>query len=268
MREFVLALGQMRIQPGRKDQNIAEAVQAIDSSQQLYGADVVLLPEALPLGWTHSSARKQADAIPDGAWCRVLSEAARRNKVWICSGAIEREGERIFNSAILINSDGQVVLVHRKINELEIAHDLYAQGGQLSVADTPFGRIGVMICADGFAKDQVITRSLAMMGAQIILSPCSWAVPVDHDNVREPYGKLWLDNYQPVAREFGIWIAGVSNVGPITDGPWSGRKCIGCSLVIGPKGEVAYNAPYGESAEQAARVFITPRAPRRVCSGG
>src|SRR6185503_20904969 len=119
MREFVLALGQIPIQPGQKDQNIAEAVRAIDSSQQLYGADVVLLPEALPLGWTHSSARKQADAIPDGAWCRVLSEAARRNKVWVCSGAIEREGDRVFNSAVLIDSKGKIVLVHRKINELE-----------------------------------------------------------------------------------------------------------------------------------------------------
>jgi len=268
MREFVLALGQIRIQPGQKDLNIAEAVRAIDSSQQLYGADVVLLPEALPLGWTHSSARKHAEAIPDGAWCRVLSEVARRNKLWVCSGAIERTGDQIFNSAVLIDSEGRVVLVHRKINELDIAHDLYAQGDRLSVVDTPFGRIGLMICADAFAKDQVITRSLAMMGAQIILSPCSWAVPADHDNVREPYGKLWLDNYQPVAREFGIWIAGVSNVGPITDGPWSGRKCIGCSLVIGPQGEVACNGPYGESAEHLARISITPRASRRLCSGG
>jgi predicted amidohydrolase len=268
MREFALALGQIRIQPGQKDQNIATAVRAIDSSRQLHGADVVLLPEALPLGWTHSSARKEAEAIPDGEWCRVLSQAARRNNVWVCSGAIEREGDRIFNSAVLINPEGKVVLVHRKINELDIAHDLYAQGDRLGVADTPFGRIGVMICADAFAKDQVISRSLAMMGAQIILSPCSWAVPADHDNVREPYGKLWRDNYQPVAREFGMWIAGVSNVGPITDGPWSGRKCIGCSLVIGPESEVAYKAPYGESADHLMAVMITPRARVRACSGG
>jgi predicted amidohydrolase len=125
-----------------------------------------------------------------------------------------------------------------------------------------------MICADAFAKDQAISRALGMMGAQIILSPCSWAVPADHDNARDPYGKLWLDNYQPVAREFELWIAGVSNVGPITDGPWSGRKCIGCSLVIGPEGEIAYKAPYTDSDDQVLNAMIIPRERARACSGG
>jgi len=96
------------------------------------------------------------------------------------------------------------------------------------------------------------------MGADVILSPCAWAVPADHDNIKEPYGQLWLDNYCPVAREFGLWIAGVSNVGPITDGPWRGRKCIGSSLLIGPAGAVALKGPYGGDAEAVlhARVRI------------
>src|SRR6185436_2509819 len=94
-----------------------------------------------------------------------------------------------------------------EIYELEIAHGIYALGDGLSVAETRFGRIGVMVCADGFAPGQCVARSLALMGADIILSPCAWAVPADHDNVREPYGQLWMDNYGPVARDFRIWIA-------------------------------------------------------------
>jgi predicted amidohydrolase len=268
MREFSLAVGQIFIRPGQKALNIAKAVRTIDLSQKVDGADIVLLPEALPLGWTHPSARTEADPIPDGEWCRALIGAARRNKVWVCSGVIEKDKDRIFNSAVLINPDGDVVLHHRKINELKIAHDLYLQGDRLSVADTPFGRIGLMICADAFVQNQAISRTLGLMGTQVILSPCSWAVPADHDNMREPYGKLWLDNYRPVAREFGLWIAGVSNVGPITDGPWSGRKCIGCSLVLGPKGEVAFQAPYSDSDDHLMSVMITPRSRERVCSGG
>ena len=106
-----------------------------------------------------------------------------------------------------------------------------------------------MICADGFAPGQSISRTLALMGARTILSPCAWAVPADHDNAREPYGQLWLDNYCPVAREFGVAIAGVSNVGPITAGPWQGRKCIGSSLLIGRDGTEMARGPYGERAE-------------------
>ena len=106
-----------------------------------------------------------------------------------------------------------------------------------------------MICADGFAPGQSISRTLGIMGASVILSPCAWAVPHDHDNERDPYGQLWLDNYCPVAREFGLSIVGVSNVGPITAGPWQGRKCIGNSLVIGRDGGEVARGPYGERAE-------------------
>jgi len=267
MSQFSLGLIQLHVAPGCSRENTANALRAIELAANA-GAQLVLLPEALPIGWTHGSARKSAEPIPGGEWCRALANTARRRKVWICSGAVERHADRIYNAAVLINADGDLVLRHRKINELDIAHDLYARGDTLSVADTPFGRLGVMICADAFAEGQVISRALGLMGAEVILSPCSWAVPADHDPQREPYGKLWLDNYCPVAREFGLWIAGVSNVGLITDGPWKGRKCIGCSMVIDPGGNRVAQLDYGESAERVWNVLITPRPSRRVCSGG
>ena len=67
--------------------------------------------------------------------------------------------------------------------------------------------------------------------------------------MREPYGQLWLDNYGPVAREFGLSIVGLSNVGPITAGPWQGRKCIGNSLIVGRDGREVARAAHGERAE-------------------
>ena len=134
----------------------------------------------------------------------------------------------------------------------------------MQVAHTTLGTFGVMICADAFARDQMIGRMLGLMGADIILSPCAWAVPADHDNSREPYGQLWRDNYGPVARDFRIWIAGVSNVGWLDDGPWRGRKCIGCSLVVGPDGQEVSSGPYGVDAETIlyAEVKLEPRPAR------
>ena len=245
---FKLAMVQMRVEGGQKQRNLQHARELIAQAAG-EGAQVVLLPEAMPLGWTHSSARKEADTIPDGETCRVLAELARTHRVYICSGVIERDGKRVFNSAVLIGPDRELLLHQRKLNELDIAHDLYARGDRLNVAPTPLGTFGVMICADAFVKGQVISRTLGVMGAQIILSPCAWAVDADHDDQRDPYGQLWLDNYQPVAREFGLWIAGTSNVGWISDGPWKGRKCIGCSLLIDPRGEPVTRGPYGEDAE-------------------
>jgi len=245
----------MLVEPGNKQGNLSRAEQWIAKAAG-QGADAILLPEATPLGWTHPSALTEADEIPAGESCARLSHAAREHQIFVCAGLIEQAGPKIFNAAVLIDRAGDVIIHHRKIHELDIANDLYARGDRLSVAETEFGTIGVMICADGFAPGQSISRTLALMGAKVILSPCAWAVPAEHDNVREPYGQLWLDNYCPVARDFGVTIAGASNVGPITAGPWQGRKCIGNSLVIGPQGQELARGPYGENAEAMLMVEV------------
>ncbi len=260
---FRLALAQMRVEGGRPGDNLPRAVRRIEEAAAA-GARVVVLPEALDLGWTHPSARTQAASIPEGEPCRVLREAARRKGVFVCAGLTERAGGAVFNSAVLIDPGGTVALCHRKLNELEIGHECYGQGDRLAVARTGLGTIGVMICADAFARGQVISRTLALMGADVILSPCAWAVPADHDNAREPYGQLWLDNYCPVARDFRLWIVGVSNVGGITAGPWQGRQCIGCSLVVNPDGAAVLRGPYGVEAEALlyADITVQPRPAR------
>jgi len=255
---FRLAVIQMLVKGGCPDENCKRAVEKIHEASK-NGAHVALLPEAMNLGWTHPSAKKLAEPIPDGKTCRTLSALAQKHKIYICAGLIERTPEGIYNSAVLIDKKGAVILLHRKLNELEIAHDLYRLGDRLGVVDTPLGRFGLMICADAFPRYQVISRTLGLMGADVILSPCAWAVPSDHDNEKEPYGKLWLDNYQPVARDFKLYIAGASNVGLIEQGPWAGRKCIGCSLVIAPDGSVLAKGPYGENAETILYVDITPQ---------
>ena len=63
----------------------------------------------------------------------------------------------------------------------------------------------------------------------------------------------------------GLWVAGVSNVGPVSAGPWAGRRCIGCSLVIGPDGREVLKGPYGQDAETVLYVDVTPH--RRAARG-
>jgi predicted amidohydrolase len=261
---FKLALIQMLVEGGRKEENLARAEERIRQAAAA-GAPVVVLPEAMPLGWTDPSAKEQAEEIPEGPAFRRLQKAAQSNRVYLCSGFIEKCGGKIFNSAVLIDPEGNLLLRHRKINELEIGHDLYALGDRLQVVATPLGTIGVMICADAFVRGQTISRTLGYMGADIILSPCAWAVPADHNNERQPYGAIWMENYQPVARDFHLWIAGVSNVGWIPAGPWKGRKCIGCSLVVGPSGEPMLRGPYGAEAE--AILFVDVELEKRPAQG-
>ncbi|MDP1590297.1 MAG: carbon-nitrogen hydrolase family protein [Prosthecobacter sp.] len=257
---FKLALAQMPVIGGEREENLRCAVECIAEAVKA-GAAVVLLPEALDCGWCHDSALTEAGTIPDGDACLRLREAAKAHRIHVCAGLIERAGDQLFNSAVLISPEGEILLHHRKINELAMAHHLYACGDRLAVAHTPLGTIGLMICADGFAPGQVVSRTLGLMGAQIILSPCAWAVPPDYDNVKAPYGQLWLDNYGPVAKAFQLWIAGTSNVGVVSGGEWSGHKCIGCSLIINPEGETALRGPYGVDAAELLFVEIELKSP-------
>ncbi len=252
---FKLALIQMYVEGGDPEKNLRHAGELITQAARA-GAAVLLLPETFDLGWTHPAARTRAEPLPDGTTGVMLREAARRHGVYICAGLVERDGEAVYNAAVLIDPQGKILLRHRKLNELDIGHGCYGQGDRLGVAATPLGRFGIMICADAFARDNAIIQSLGYMGADIVFSPAAWAVPADHDNEKNPYGETWRQAYMPLAKDFRMWIAGASNVGPLTAGSWAGRKCIGCSLVVNPAGEEALMGPYGEDAETVLYVEI------------
>jgi predicted amidohydrolase len=264
-RSFNLAICQMAVAAGEPERNRDTATQMIAEAARL-GAEVALLPECCDLGWTDPSAHTLAEPVPGGGTFRALADAARAHGVYVCAGLVERDGPDVYNAAVLIGPGGELLLRHRKLNELEIGHPFYAQGDRLGVVRTDLATFGVMICADAFARDLVITRTLGHMGADVILSPCAWAVPADHDNAREPYGALWKACYGPPARDFRMWIIGTSNVGPIPAGPWTGRRCIGCSLAVNDQGEPVEMLPYGADAPMVRVVRIRPvPRPARGC---
>jgi predicted amidohydrolase len=140
--------------------------------------------------------------------------------------------------------------------------DIYAVGDRLGVARTPLGVLGLDICADNFYSALALGNALARMGADAILSPSAWAVDADHDNAAEPYGAEWERSYSELARWYDLAVVGVSNVGPVTGGPWAGRRCIGCSLAVGPGPCVLARGPYGADAEALLVVEVETRSDR------
>lgn len=258
---FKLAMAQMLVEGGEVDANLERAVARIGEAAEK-GCDIVVLPECLDAAWTYPSARELAEPIP-GMYSERLARAAQENRIHVVAGLTERAGERIYNAAVLISPEGEILLKHRKINVLTVAQDIYSTGDRLGVTETPLGTIGVNICADNFPDALVLGHTLARMGAQMILSPCAWAVDADHDNVKEPYGGMWREAYTTLARLHDLTIVGVSDVGPITGGVWEGKKCIGCSLAVGPGGEIIAEGPYGETAEALLVIEVEP-VPREV----
>ena len=243
-----LAMAQMLVEGGEKQKNLNNAVARIEEAAK-NKADIILLPEAMDLGWTHSVAKTEAESIPGGSNFQILADAAKKNKIYVCAGIIEKDGNRTFNAAVLIDRKGSLILKHRKINELDIAHDLYDQGDRINVCETEFGTIGLLICADASSKDYILPRSMGYLGADLILLPCSWAVKPDHDNTKDPYGGMWHNSFNAVCKEFNLNIASVSNVGKIVDGPWKDWNCIGNSIFTGNGGKDVTVLPYGLTAD-------------------
>jgi predicted amidohydrolase len=257
---FKLAMGQMLVEGGEVERNLNRAAHMVqDAARQ--GCAVVVLPECLDVGWTDPSARQLAQPIP-GPTSEELCRVARQAGLYLVAGLSERAGDQLYNAAILVSPEGEIILKHRKINILDIAQDLYTPGDSLAAVQTPLGTAGITICADNFPNSLALGHSLARMGAQILFSPSAWAVEAEHDNSQEPYGQLWKNSYTTLARLYDMTIIGVSNVGWLRGGPWQGRKCIGCSLAVGPGGQILAEGPYGDAAERLITVDVKPVQPR------
>jgi predicted amidohydrolase len=253
-------MAQILVEGAQPEANLKRAEEFIrDAASQ--GCRLVVLPECMDLGWTDPSARRLAQPIP-GPHSQRLASAATMARVFVVAGLVERAEDRVYNAAVLIDPRGRIVLVHRKINELEIAHDLYSIGGRLAVAHTELGTVGITVCADNFPNSLAIAHVLARMGAQILLAPSAWAVDADHDNRLHPYGAQWREAFGELGRLYDLPVIAVSNVGWHTDGPWKGRKTIGCSLATDHRGQVIAEGPYGDAAEALIVVDVKLRQPR------
>ena len=249
-----IGMAQMLVQGGWPAETLARAASTIERAAEA-GCGAVVLPECLDFGWTDPSARQGAQPIP-GPHSELLVAAARAQKIWVAAGLVERDGDRLYNAAVLISPAGEIVLKHRKVNELALAHNLYSLGTEIAVADTALGRVGLAVCADNYPDSPEIGGALGRMGCRLLLSPCAWAVDGDHDNAAKPYGKIWRQAYQALTTRFPMTVIGVSSVGAITGGPWKGRKCIGASLAYGPRGVLLAEGPADEEALLVAEANI------------
>jgi predicted amidohydrolase len=253
-------MAQMLVQAGQPANNLDRAERfVVDAAGK--GCRLVVLPECMDIGWTDPSAKRLAQPIP-GPHSQRLAECAAQTGMFVVAGLVERVGSRLYNAAVLIDPRGEILLLHRKINELEIAHDLYSIGDRVAVVHTELGTLGISICADNFPNSLAIGHVLARMGAQLLLSPSAWAVDADHDNAAQPYGERWRRAFSELGRLYDLPVIGVSNVGWLTDGPWKGRKAIGCSLATDHRGEILAEGPYGETAETLIVVDVALRQPR------
>jgi N-carbamoylputrescine amidase len=231
-----VAMCQTEIVDGDLAENVRRAEDAIRKAAK-ERADLICLPEAADWGWLYKNSRRDAFPIP-GYYTDLLSRLAEELKVWICAGCLERGGDKTYNSAVLIDRTGKIVLKHRKIDVLKfLTKKLYDPGVKedIKAVDTEFGRVGVTICADNFTIAN--PKRVAELGAWLLIAPHGFAAEEDK---LEQNGKSFQEHIRNVAGKTKMWVIGTDTVlGPVKSGAWKGQPHSGCSTIARPDGTAA-----------------------------
>jgi predicted amidohydrolase len=137
-------------------------------------ADLVVLPETLTVnGMAYVEA---AEPIP-GPATEHFGELARKHGLYLVAGLVERDAHLIYNVAVLFGPDGRIIGRYRKaaLPRTEIEAGV-APGAEYPVFDTRFGKVGMMICYDGFFPE--VARQLSNHGAEVIAFPVAGCNPL------------------------------------------------------------------------------------------
>ncbi len=196
-------------------------------------SDIIVFPESAILGWINPEAHKIASTIP-GFDSDYLCKLALKYKIFICIGLDEKDGNELFDSAVLIDDNGKIILKHRKINVLpDLMSPPYAIGNEVNTVETKFGKIGLIICADSFQDD--ILQKMLVQKPDIMLIPYGWAAP---ENEWPQHGKELEKVVINVAKTLKCPIVGTDLVGQVSHGPWKGQIYGGQSVAVDKNGKV------------------------------
>ena len=236
-----VALAQLPIEDGNLQENMRLAeVAAQQAAHQK--VDLLNLPEAADWGWLYQQARRDALPIP-GKYTDFLAALARKHKLWISAGCLEKAGDKVFNSAVILDRTGRIVLKHRKIDTLPwLTQHLYDRGKaeDIRTVETEFGRIGLTICADNFNLKN--PQKVADQGAWLLIAPHGFAA---EESKLEQNSRDYQAHICKVAAATRLWVVATDAVlGTVQGGDWKGQLHSGCSTVARPDGSAATVAKF------------------------
>lgn len=145
--------------------------EAVDS-----GARLIALPECAISGYAiddPAEARRLAEP-DDGPSVAAVAQICARSGVSVAFGLLERDGQRLYNSAVLVGPDG-LVGKHRKSHIVRVAADAHVEcGDAIEVFETAGMKLGMMICYE--VRFPEIARVMALNGAQVVVVVANWPV--------------------------------------------------------------------------------------------
>jgi predicted amidohydrolase len=186
------------------------------------GARLVVLPECAHAGYMARNPQESAalaQPVP-GPFSGALLEACSRLNVYAVVGMLERQGDVVYNTALLAGPEGLLGRYHKSHLPV-LGVDRFARpGDSLDVFETPIGSIGILVCYD--MRFPEAPRVLALKGAELIVHPTNW-----------PRASSDFPDFvtKAAARASGVFLVSCNRVGQERGADFLGR-----SQIIAPSG--------------------------------
>ncbi|MEY8829624.1 carbon-nitrogen hydrolase family protein [Sedimentitalea sp. XS_ASV28] len=210
------------------------------------GAGFVLTPEVTNCV---STSRSHQNAVlsteEDDKTLAALRVQAKEQKIWLLIGSLglktrDPDG-RFANRSFLIDPDGEIRARYDKIHMFDVQvtpeetyreSDGYRPGNRATVADTPFGKVGMTVCYD--IRFPYLYRALAQAGARILTVPAAFSHVTGAAH--------WHSLLRARAIENGCYVLAPAQTGEHQSSTGKSRQTFGHSLAVSPWGEVLLDA--------------------------
>ena len=235
MDSMTLKLGQVQLMVGRdKAENLRRACALIRRAAE-QGAQLVMLPEMFCCPYEHEMVRPNSEE-QGGPAQQALSALSRELGIWIVGGTIpEREGKRLYNTCYVYDDQGRQAARHRKIHLFDVnveggqyfmESDTFAPGNDITLLDTPWGRLGLCVCFD--LRFEELARCMCLRGAKVIFVPAAFNMTTGPAHWELLFRQRAVDNQcftvgvSPARDEQGSYVAYGNS---IAVDPWGAVLC-------------------------------------------
>jgi predicted amidohydrolase len=169
----------IQLEVTREEPKAERVERAAGLVESLDRADLVLLPEAWNVGYFGFDRYAEDAEALDGPTVERLSNAARAANAWVLAGSIiERDGDRLFNTSVLLDRQGAVAGSYRKIHLFGYGSEeqrLLSPGDVVTVVETELGPLGLATCYD--LRFPELFRAMVDRGAEAFLVASAWPYP-------------------------------------------------------------------------------------------
>jgi predicted amidohydrolase len=202
-RKVRLAAVHFRPQSGKTPADNCKMYAPLIAEAARQKADLVVLGETLTYVGLGKPFPEVAEPIP-GPSTEYFGRLGKEHQLYIVAGLVERAGHLIYNTAVLLGPDGRLVGKYRKVTlprgEIEGG---VAPGSDYPVFETRFGKVGMMVCYDGFFPE--VARQLTNRGAEVIAWPVWGCNPLlARARACENHVYLVSSTYEDVSRNWAL----------------------------------------------------------------